>query len=29
MILASVFGIGCCAARRIRMRSKVPIGSKV
>jgi hypothetical protein len=29
MILASVFGIGCCAARRIRVKSKGPIGSKV
>jgi len=29
MILASVFGIGCCAARGIRMKSKGPIGSKV
>ncbi|RLS97646.1 MAG: hypothetical protein DWI14_02965, partial [Planctomycetota bacterium] len=29
MILASVFGIGCCAARRMRNTSKGPIGSKV
>ena len=27
--VASVFGIGCCAARRMRMKSKGPIGSKV
>jgi hypothetical protein len=29
MILAGVFGIGVCAARRIRVKSKGPIGSKV
>jgi len=28
MLLASFFGIGCCAARRICMKSKGPIGSK-
>ena len=27
--VASVFGIGCCAARRMRNTSKGPIGSKV